>query len=327
MAFFLFFVLMSSDKDKMIDDIKLKDYINKLSIICITLLVVYSLFTIFCKMTEFKKRKYDMDTNDDDCKFDNPTSVNIIYPGDLLQATDDVIVHQTNCVSTGDAAGIYTFIVKKYPYADVYSRRTPSNNTRYADRDSAGVPGGINVDFPNQDSAGCPIVIGINGQYAGGKSVDEKNYKYAETHKMREEWFRTGLINLKNFITDFNAIAMQKNMKKITTVGFPYNIGCGVAGGKWENYYNMIFDFAKDQTQFIVNIYRIPDPAETNGNGLGNGLENGLGNDQGNTNFGPVSYGKDYYYSNETHNGNAEENLHPNMNEAGDVIGYFDNTK
>lgn len=43
-----------------------------------------------------------------------------IIEGDLLNATEKYICHQTNCLSQGSAAGIARAIFDRFPYADIY---------------------------------------------------------------------------------------------------------------------------------------------------------------------------------------------------------------
>jgi hypothetical protein len=81
------------------------------------------------------------------------------------------------------------------------------------------------------------FVINLMGQYSPGKVT--KN----ETAEMREKWFTDCL----------NEILKIHDLESI---GFPYNIGCGLAGGDWKNYYEMIEQFA-EKTKAVVTIYQI----------------------------------------------------------------------
>jgi hypothetical protein len=42
----------------------------------------------------------------------------------------------------------------------------------------------------------------------------------------------------------------------IISIAFPYKIGCGLAGGKWEDYESMIYKFAKENPNIKVKIYK-----------------------------------------------------------------------
>jgi hypothetical protein len=43
--------------------------------------------------------------------------------------------------------------------------------------------------------------------------------------------------------------------KGLTSLGLPYKIGCGLAGGDWENMLNIIFDIFEDQSVSVI-LYR-----------------------------------------------------------------------
>lgn len=187
-----------------------------------------------------------------------PSLKNIIYiDGDMFNVGIDLLVHQTNCISLNSAKGLYNAVVSKYPYAHIYGQRlVDPTDPRFAAINSRGNPGDININYPTNGMNG-PIVVGINGQYGNGRSQDHQLNKYDETHAMRELWFQQGLSNLKAFIiANNNACANNPGLQKINIISFPYNIGCGHAGGKWENYKKMIETFAEAQDQFIVHVYR-----------------------------------------------------------------------
>ena len=42
-------------------------------------------------------------------------------------------------------------------------------------------------------------------------------------------------------------------------VGFPYMIGCGLAGGEWEYYFDAIEEFADAYPDIKVVIYKLPE--------------------------------------------------------------------
>jgi len=72
-----------------------------------------------------------------------------IIEGDLLEADEQYIIHQCNCKTTGDAAGLAAAIFKKYPKANVYKNRPKES-----------VPGTIVIRGN---------VIALYGQYYPGK--------------------------------------------------------------------------------------------------------------------------------------------------------------
>jgi len=143
----------------------------------------------------------------------------ITIQGDLFDSKEQYIVHQCNCKSTGDAAGLAASIFEKYPEANVYlNRQTPSD------------PGTIEV---------WGKVIALYGQKYPGRA--SQGY---DTAMNREAWFINGLQRISE-IPDIRSIA------------FPFNIGCGLAGGNWKEYKTMISDFAKDNPSVKVVIYQL----------------------------------------------------------------------
>ena len=150
-----------------------------------------------------------------------------IVTGDLLEAEAEYIVHQTNCVTDGRAAGLAAAIFDKYPWADIYSNRT-----------EYGEPGTIsthNVD-PSQ---GYPTVINLNGQFFPGRPRHLGGFDSA---KDRLSYFHSGLLS----IGDLDP----------KSVAFPYKIGCGLAGGDWPAYLKMLNDFSNWKVNTKVLIYQ-----------------------------------------------------------------------
>ena len=132
------------------------------------------------------------------------SDVTVVW-GDVLDAKEDYIVHQCNCVIRRPW-GLSASIFKKYPDANVYALRGPRD-----------VPGTIKV---------CGRIINLFGQlYPSTPKYD------IDTAEHRLKWFESGL----------EAISKIEN---IESVAMPYNIGCGLAGGTWRDYLRLIEKFA-----------------------------------------------------------------------------------
>ena len=162
----------------------------------------------------------------------------IIQTGYLLKSDCDIIVQQLNCLCV-KPHGLSYSIAKKYPYANVYSQRTQEGSRNLAIDKDRGTPGNIVVSTSVQ----TPVVIGLYGQYDFGKAVTRNyrpSYDPPETSKMREKWFKKSLKILAKWL-DGNEL----NCGHIK-IGFPYGIGCGLAGGDWSKYLVMIEKFTKD---------------------------------------------------------------------------------
>lgn len=155
-----------------------------------------------------------------------------IINGDLLEAREQYICHQCNCVSK-HAGGLAKYIFEKFPFADIYRSREEYDNCFLPL--SWERPGTISI---KGDGLINRYVINMLGQLYPGKPR-HKNDLYAD----RLIYFQNGL----------NEIAKITNLK---TIAFPYGIGCGLAGGNWEDYYNMLEHFA-DNVKAKVIIRRL----------------------------------------------------------------------
>jgi uracil-DNA glycosylase len=142
--------------------------------------------------------------------------IRYIFGADLLGCDFiQLIAHQTNCVSK-KGKGLSASISKKFPYADFYS-----------DRIQPSTPGTIEVR-----GGGTPrdkFVCGMYAQYYPGGSDDSRG----DGALQRIEWFRGCLDKI-------------KKIKNLRSIGFPYNIGCGLAKGDWKTYRLMLENFAKE---------------------------------------------------------------------------------
>lgn len=139
--------------------------------------------------------------------------------GDILEYVDfGFIVHQCNCVTT-DAKGLAKRIFDRYPEANIYSNGTVR---RLGDVIIKG------------------RIINLIGQYYPGKP----KYKN-DTSKIRENNFSNALEKIQLIIPEHSKIY------------FPYNIGCGLAGGNWNNYFNMIKLFAENNPKLNIVIVKL----------------------------------------------------------------------
>lgn len=149
-----------------------------------------------------------------------------LIEGDLLQASEQYIAHQTNCVTIGPAAGLAKLLFQKYPYSDVYQNRIGDS-----------VPGTISV---HGDGVKERFVINMYAQYYPGKGNE---VFLNDTRQAREKYF-------------INSLKEISKISNIQSIAFPYQIGCGLAGGKWENYLNMLQDFADNNPNINVSLYQ-----------------------------------------------------------------------
>jgi O-acetyl-ADP-ribose deacetylase (regulator of RNase III) len=137
--------------------------------------------------------------------------------GDVTKAEEQYICHQCNCVSK-NVAGLAKTIFTLWPQCN----RQHLNN----------VPGTISVHKIDDGKA----VINMYAQYYPGYPSTKDNAA------MRKYWFQQCLAEIK--------------LLTPKSVAFPARIGCGLAGGNWDDYLNMLKDF-HDQLIVDVTVYDI----------------------------------------------------------------------
>jgi O-acetyl-ADP-ribose deacetylase (regulator of RNase III) len=147
--------------------------------------------------------------------------------GSLLDATEDYIIHQCNCIST-NAKALAESLFNKYPYANTYKYRT-----KY----TCSIPGTISVMGNGQNER---YIINMYSQYYPALP----KYNNDNTEK-RIEWFKECL----------NKISSIENIIN-KTIAMPYNIGCGAAGGDWNVYYNLIKEWCENN-KIYVTLYKL----------------------------------------------------------------------
>lgn len=134
-----------------------------------------------------------------------------IISGDLLLSDAKFIAHQTNCISKG-AAGIAAKIFQKYPYANSYITRANYSS-----------PGTIEIFGNNQNQR---YIINMYAQFNPGKPDNSK----IDNQEIRKRYF-------------YNCLKEIAKIKDLESIAFNYNIGCGLAGGNWEEYLALLQKF------------------------------------------------------------------------------------
>jgi len=128
-----------------------------------------------------------------------------IKHGDLLLSTEDFIVHQCNTTSKGASGLAYTIFNEE-----------PSSNTYTGEYAQKRVVGTVSAN---------ECIINLYGQRHPGRANHTD-----DTAEQRLKWFKQGLF------------AISKN-RDIESLAFPYLIGSGLSGGKWDNYLNALLSF------------------------------------------------------------------------------------
>lgn len=163
-----------------------------------------------------------------------------IIEGSLLEAQEAYIAHQCNCV-TVRSHGLSKLIAKEFPYADVYGMREKIGRRNCCVDSDRAEPGSIMLFEPPKEG---PVVISLFTQFLPGKPGTSKrsytnpeNYKDNKNERLR--WFK-------------ECLEIIDDDPEIDIVALPYGIGCGLAGGKWEDYEKAIGDA---KTKFVL--YRL----------------------------------------------------------------------
>ena len=143
-------------------------------------------------------------------------SKDLIINGDILNSEFKFIIHQCNCVTKNTSAGLAKLIFNKFPYSNVYNRSIDSK------------PGSIEIR--GNGVADRYIVAFYSQVYPGKPKFPESTL---DGHKAREKLFQLCLTDL-------------SKVENLESVAFPFQIGCGLAQGNWDNYLQMIFQWYVD---------------------------------------------------------------------------------
>jgi O-acetyl-ADP-ribose deacetylase (regulator of RNase III) len=165
-----------------------------------------------------------------------------IVKGNLLDATEQYIVQQCNCISTR-SHGLSKQVAERFRHADVYGARARDGAKNTAPESARAVPGTIAV-LGDGDSE--RFVICAFAQYGMGKpySLNNSNRQWIDDHKSRALWFGQCLQRIAEL--------------EPTSVAFPYMIGCGLAGGDWDaDYYPMLQKFCEENPKVRAVMYRL----------------------------------------------------------------------
>lgn len=152
-----------------------------------------------------------------------------IVRGNIIDATEQYIAHQCNCL-TQNSAGAAKAIFDKYPHADTYFGRTEPD-----------VLGTIKVLGNGEDNR---YVINMFAQYYPGRTKFPNSGK--DGIQTRQKSFH-------------RCLARIAKIEDLKSIAFPWRIGCNLAGGDWEWYLGTLHNFAKhvgEKQGTLVRVYR-----------------------------------------------------------------------
>jgi O-acetyl-ADP-ribose deacetylase (regulator of RNase III) len=144
----------------------------------------------------------------------------LVIKGSLLDAPEQYIAHQCNSVSN-QAGGLAYHLFNCFPHADIYSHRPYPYKAKGDD-----LPGNIIV---RGDGKKDRHVINMIAQYYPGEPSSDSSL--IDSAKIREGYFWQCLLKI-------------SRIEELYSIAFPYGIGCGLAGGNWDNYHRMLKNFS-----------------------------------------------------------------------------------
>ncbi|WGE37170.1 Appr-1-p processing protein [Bacillus stercoris] len=154
-----------------------------------------------------------------------------IEKGNILDATEDIIVQQVNCKGVM-GAGVAKAILNKYSNVkkEYQSFRNFNLNKGLTDKDLLGLVNYVRVSDGK-------VIANVFGQ------INIKKNRFDKTVYTKTEALTRGLKEVKE---------LSKQLNK--SVAIPYGIGCGLAGGDWNIISELIDSIFSD---YKVTIYKL----------------------------------------------------------------------
>ena len=147
-----------------------------------------------------------------------------IVSGNLLDSEEKIICQQCNCV-TIKARGLSEQIAKRFPWADIYKRRTQSSR-----------PGFIQVDKDPLSDRSDRTIIHMFAQWIPGASGSYAYKKFEKVSDGPEDRIRY----FKECLSKIETLNLNE------PIAMPYQIGCGLAHGDWSVYKKILEDCSLD---------------------------------------------------------------------------------
>jgi len=176
---------------------------------------------------------------------------------DIINANCDYILQQCNCL-TIKSLGLSKYLEDKFPYANVYSNRKQLGNRNLSVVDDRDIPGTYKqfYDSNNELNKMYPTIVALFCQWRPGNvnshyfnNYPNPNPYQLETYEQRLEWFKNSLYSFGNYVY---TIILKYNYTNKVKIAIPYKIGCGLAGGNWNDYKSVIENFSEYYTNIIT---------------------------------------------------------------------------
>lgn len=162
----------------------------------------------------------------------------------------DVICQQNNCW-TRKPHGLSKVIQEKFPYVRLYANRLGKTPNIANEPDE---PGKCHL-FTKEKSVTVACLLGQWRPGVPGKwnHVYPEHEELNDTFGQRQVWFSDALDDM----------AKQLDSGRTWVVAFPYKIGCGLAGGNWEHYLDIIEQMESAYNHIEVHIVVLPSEYRT----------------------------------------------------------------
>jgi O-acetyl-ADP-ribose deacetylase (regulator of RNase III) len=150
--------------------------------------------------------------------------------GDLMELdTIGTFGHVVNCL-TIRSHGLSHQVARKFPWADIYSKRSAVKGRNLAIEKDRGVPGTITCY--EEPLFKRYKVLCLLAQWDFGRAGNQyrKIGPYTDSSQNRTKWFKQCLERI--------------GVMGIKSIAFPYKIGCGLGGQNWTLYLGLIKQFA-----------------------------------------------------------------------------------
>lgn len=146
---------------------------------------------------------------------------------DICNSKEQYLCHQVNSITT-HAKHIALTIFQRFPYANIYAIRQQ--------------PDEMGVVIGRGDEKHRYVLNIVAQRYPG-------NSRYIDdTKEMRQAWFKQCLSSI---------LAQCKDISTPISFAFPWRIGCGAAGGDWDEYLSMLVYFAAALPQHQIVLYTL----------------------------------------------------------------------
>ena len=151
---------------------------------------------------------------------------------DICKSTEIYILQQCNCL-TVTSHGLSKTLADHFDHGDAYKDRRRVGRRNLAIPEDRSVPGTVTI----LDGDSGPSIICVYGQYRPGKTNSRYSYptEYPDTLSDRLKYFEECLDGLIEFFGE--------ETSECPTIAVPFNIGCGLAGGRWDRYLALLNTF------------------------------------------------------------------------------------